>query len=192
MLLCETPQHGFQRRLDLVLPPRALQAPSKQVEETGGHQACCGTSSPTAKLHPRDMPGSKGWRQRSLGGPQACLSLASQPQGCPKSVGSCSPVFPGCHSQPQGCPLLPMKGSPGKPLGKNTNPYPPHPLARPCTFQEGGDMRKGSGELLMIQRVFSTDAFGRRGLQVSTWFGFGSPPPFQLIRLSTESVSRGC
>lgn len=68
------------------------------------------------------------------------------------------------------------------------SPTPPSPALRIW----GGDVRKGPGEPLTIQRAFSTDAFGRRGLQVSTWFGFGSPPPSQLIRLSAERVPHGC
>lgn len=53
----------------------------------------------------------------------------------------------------------------------------PSPQPGPPCFR-WGTCGKDQGELLMIQRAFSSDAFGRRGLQVSTWFGFGLPPPF--------------
>lgn len=79
-----------------------------------------------------------------------------------------------------------------KTLGKEHKAVPtPPPQTGPTCFG-GGDAQKGPGELLMIQRAFSTDVFWRRGQQVSTWFGFGSPPPFQLISTSTESVPHSC
>lgn len=73
----------------------------------------------------------------------------------------------------QWSPLSPTKGSPRKHWERARNPsHPP-----PQSVLGGRDMWKGPGELLMIQSEFSTDAFRQRGLQVSTWFGFGSLLP---------------
>lgn len=118
--------------------------------------------------------------------PRGCFL---QPRGCPRSTVSCLLVPPGCCSHPWGCPPPPTKGILGKPLGKSTKPYPP-PGQASCVC--GGNVQKGPRELLTICRAFSMDAFWRRGLQVSTWFGFGSPPPSQLIRPSAESVPYRC
>lgn len=88
----------------------------------------------------------------------------------PQAVTPCG----GHHSQPRsGAHSFPQKAALEK--GKSTKSYPPPSPVR--AVLGGRDMWKEPGELLMIQSAFSTDAFRQRGLQVSTWFGFGSPLP---------------
>jgi len=70
-----------------------------------------------------------------------------------------------------------LPGKPGLEKHRERAQSPTHSTPRPGPAPFGEDVRKGPRELLMIQRAFSTDAFGRRGVQVSTWFGFASPPP---------------
>lgn len=189
MLLSKTPRHRSQQQPDLVFLPVHLASGLRRLAGTGhsagqAHPLPDCTRGTGRCCHPERRAGAE-----LLQPTPACLSPASQHQGCPRCVGSCFPAPLSCHSQLWGCPLPPMKGNPEKPRGKSTKPYPP-PSQAPRVW--GEDVRKGPEELLTIQRAFSTDAFGRRGLQVSTWFGFGSPPPFQLIRPSTESVPHGC
>lgn len=120
------------------------------------------------------MPERDAWEQRmeaEVLQPTPSLSLPGI-TGCPKSMGSCpppplvSPRFTSCllqtaalenHQERAQSPTQPPAQAPHLWLGGND------------------DVQKGPRELLTIQRAFSTDAFRRRGLQVSTWFGFGSP-----------------
>ena len=95
-----------------------------------------------------------------------------------------------------------MQGSeerqPRKSIGKENKALP----TPPTRLHVFGESRvEGPRELLKMQRLLSTNAFGWRGQQVSvkllilnseespsTWFGFSSPPPLQLMRPSAENV----
>lgn len=86
-------------------------------------------------------PGARDGGRRPLSNPK-CISLWHNSL---QSTGSCPLVLFCCRSQPQGPWLLSMRGSPGKPLGKNTKQYSPHPLKQAPRVSVGGIRRKDPG-----------------------------------------------
>lgn len=166
----DAPQQNASVRVPVAFQLGALQAPSERVEEAGKRWARRGTSSPAAKPCRSQMPGNNRWRLRSFSQPQACLCLASQVAPNPWAV---APLPPPVSPRVTSCLL--QTAALENHQERAQSPTQPPGQAPHVWLGGDDDVQKGPRELLTIQRAFSTDAFRRRGLQVSTWFGFGSP-----------------
>lgn len=182
-------RNGSQRRSALVPPPGLCRNPvSGWRRPVGAGRAvgqACLLQSHTRARHPGAMDGGKG----PSADPKPVSAWHHSTGIAPNPWAVATQFLPAAAHSPRVVHCLPQKAALENHWERAQSPtHPPQP--GPTCLR--GDVRKGPRELLMIQRAFSTDAFGWRGLQVSTWFGFGSPPPFQTIRLSARSIPHGC